>query len=87
MEEHRIEIENKKRIYVTAVGAVEAFDEDAILVDLKEEGLVISGKNLHIENLDLEEGRLIAEGEIDAVSYTKKKSRSGLLEKLGRMRK
>ena len=30
---------------------------------------------------------LIAEGEIDAVSYTKKKSRSGLLEKLGRMRK
>lgn len=78
MENHCIEIENKKRICVTEVTSVEAFDEETILTNLREEGLIISGKNLHIEALDLEEGKLVAEGEdrITELHEEKKRKRN-----------
>lgn len=74
MENHYIQLENKQRMTVTAVTAVDAFDEETILADLKEESLIISGKNLHIEILDLEEGKMAASGEIESIVYTKKKA-------------
>lgn len=81
MENHVIELENKSRLMVSAVTAVDAFDEETILADLADEGLVISGKNLHIEVLDLEEGKLVATGEIEALTYTKKKAKTKLFDR------
>lgn len=81
MENHYIQLENKKRLTITEVTSVEGFDEETILANLAEEGLVICGKNLHIEVLDLEEGRLVAEGEIESLSYTKKKVKSKFFER------
>ena len=81
MENHSIQLENKKLLSVSEVTAVDAFDEETILIDLVEEGLVVTGKNLHIEVLDLEEGKLIASGEIDALTYTKKKPKSKLFDR------
>ncbi len=81
MENHVIELENKSRLMVSAVTVVDAFDEETILADLADEGLVISGKNLHIEVLDLEEGKLVATGEIEALTYTKKKAKTKLFDR------
>ncbi|MGN0658140.1 MAG: YabP/YqfC family sporulation protein [Emergencia sp.] len=81
MENHVIQIDNRKKITVTEVTSVEGFDEETILANLMEEGLIISGKELHIEALDLEEGVLIARGEIESVSYTKKKKNTSLLDR------
>lgn len=87
MENHYIQMENRKRITVTEVTSVEGFDEETILANLADQGLIISGKDLHIETLDLDEGKLVAEGEIEGLSYTKKRSGGGLLERFGRFRK
>lgn len=81
MENHVIQLENKKRLTITEVASVEAFDEEAILANLAEGGLVVCGKNLHIETLDLEEGRLVASGEIDSLAYTKRKPKPGFLDR------
>ena len=54
MENHFIQLENKTKLTVTDVVSVEAFDEETILVNLQEEGLILCGKDLHIEVLDLE---------------------------------
>ena len=81
MENHYIQMENKKQITITEVTSVEGFDEETILVNLADEGLVISGKNLHIEALDLEDGKLIAMGEIEALTYTKKKTKTRLIDR------
>lgn len=81
MENHEIQMENKRRIIVTEVTAVEAFDEEAILVDLADEGLIISGRNLHVETLDLEVGKLTAEGDICGLTYTKKKSKASIFKR------
>ncbi|MGC2873498.1 YabP/YqfC family sporulation protein [Ihubacter sp. rT4E-8] len=87
MENHYIQMDNRKRITVTEVTSVEGFDEETILTNLIDQGLVISGKNLHIEALDLDEGKLVAEGEIEGINYTKKKSGGNIFDKLRRFRK
>ncbi len=81
MENHYIQMENKQKITVTEVTSVEGFDEETILANLADEGLVISGKNLHIEVLDLEDGKLVAMGEIEALTYTKKKPKTKLIDR------
>ena len=81
MENHVIELENKSRLLVSAVTAVEAFDEETILANLADEGLVISGSNLQIEVLDLEEGKLVATGEIEALTYTKKRVKTKFFDR------
>ena len=81
MENHYIQLENKNKITISEVTTVEAFDEETMLANLKEEGLVLSGSGLHIEILDLEEGRLVAQGEIQALTYTKKKMKAGIFDR------
>jgi len=79
---HEINITNKSLITVSEVTSVDGFDEEAIFVNLKEEGLVIYGKNLHIEGLDLEDGKLVAAGKIESLTYTKKKIKKSIWERL-----
>lgn len=78
---HEMFIENKTHMVVTDVSSVEGFDEDAIFVNLKEEALTIYGKNLHIESLDLDEGKLIATGEVESLIYSKKREHKNFFER------
>lgn len=84
MENHNLEMENKKRLTLTEVVSVEGFDEETILVNLQGDGLIISGKNLHIEALDLDEGRMSATGEVESLVYTKKKVKKPFFERFRR---
>lgn len=84
MDNHNLQMENRKSLTMTGVISVEGFDEETILINLEGGGLVISGKNLHIEGLDLDEGRLTAEGEIEALTYAKKKVRKPFFERFRR---
>lgn len=84
MENHYIQMENKNRITVTEVTGVDAFDEETILANLRDCGLVVSGKNLHIEELDLEEGKLVAAGEIESLTYSKKREKTRLFDRFRR---
>lgn len=78
---HELHIEGKSKIEVTEVTSVDGFDEEAIFINLKEEGLIIYGKNMHIESLDLDTERLIATGEVESIAYTKKKIRKSIWER------
>ena len=78
---HELHIEGKEKIEVTEVTSVDGFDEEAICINLKEEGLMIYGRNLHIESLDLDIGRLIATGEVESIAYTKKKIKKNIWER------
>ena len=54
---------------------MDAFDEDTLWANLKEGGLEITGENLNVEKLDLQDGILIVTGEICSVLYTDKGSK------------
>lgn len=84
MENHELQMENKKRISLTEVVSVEGFDEENIFVNLQGDELAIGGKNLHIETLNLEDGRLVAEGEIDSLIYSGKKEKKSILARFRR---
>lgn len=47
-------------------------------------GIIVKGLNLHIQKLDLEEGKVIINGTINGVAYTEKDDRKdkGLLGKI-----
>ncbi|MBR3785828.1 MAG: sporulation protein YabP [Firmicutes bacterium] len=81
---HEINICNKTNITVSAVSSIDGFDENCIFVNLQQEGLLIYGKNLHIEGLDLEAGVLTAAGQIESIAYAKKKEKKSLRERFRR---
>lgn len=79
--EHELMLKNKTNLMVTAVVGVDSFDEQAIFIHLEQESLNIYGENLHIENLDLEEGTLVASGSVETIQYTKKKMKKSIWER------
>ena len=83
MGEHRITIENKKKIIITEVIDVDAFDEETLWANLQDGGIEITGEKLNIERLELQEGILVITGEIWSITYTNKvkSNQRGLFKK------
>lgn len=77
MEKHSVTIENRGKITITDVVSVDTFDEEEVCADLSEGGILIKGKGLHIQMLDLEEGTAVITGEVSAVTYVQKKKGKG----------
>ncbi len=84
MDTHVVNIDNRERVSVTEVIDIESFNEEIILMILKNGGLIIKGENLHIQKLDLEEGKVLISGAISSAVYTEKKDRQekGFLKKI-----
>jgi sporulation protein YabP len=76
MENHVLNIDNREKLTVTEVADVDSFNEDTILITLKSGGLIIKGQKLHIQKLDLAEGKVIITGEFNSAVYTQKKNKS-----------
>ena len=81
---HSLLIEERKQITITDVSDVDGFDEETMLLSLQGGGLLLKGRDLHIQKLDIEEGKAIITGTIDSAEYTAKKEKSegGFLKKL-----
>ncbi len=75
MENHYVTLENREKITINQVTDVDAFDEDNLWANIKDGAIEISGENLNIEKLDLQEGLLIVTGKIIAFCYAEKKAK------------
>ena len=84
MENHIITIDNRERITITEVADIDNFDEEEIRANLISGGLIVKGKGLHIQMLDLADGKAVITGEINSLVYTQKKDKSekSLLRKI-----
>ena len=84
MEAHVVNIDTRERVSVTEVTDIESFNEEIVFLTLKNGGLVIRGENLHIQKLDLEEGRVLILGAISSAVYTEKrdKQEKGFLKRI-----
>ncbi|MEA4971930.1 MAG: sporulation protein YabP [Candidatus Metalachnospira sp.] len=67
---HRIVLEERERLSITGVTEVIAFDEESITADTDMGILIIRGEGIHIGKLNLDEGLLQTEGEIESIEYT-----------------
>ena len=66
---HRLVIDERERVTVTGVQAVDSFDENEVVVMTDAGIMVIMGEGLHLSKLNLEDGQLIVEGMVMSVDY------------------
>jgi sporulation protein YabP len=89
MSDHFLKLTNRKQMELCGVTNVITFDEQEIVLDTAMGALFISGEDLHINLLKLDEGKVAMEGTVNSVVYkaqgTDMKSRSKNI--LGRLLK
>lgn len=80
-----IKMLNRKILEISGVLNVESFDAEEFLLETECGFLTIKGQNLHIKNLNLEQGLVAIEGLVSELAYADAASQSkakGLLGKL-----
>lgn len=64
-----IKMLNRKLLEISGVKNVESFDSEEFLLETDCGYLTIRGSNLHIKNLNLEQGLVAIEGHVNDMSY------------------
>lgn len=68
--EHRVIMENRERLTITAVEDIESFDEEKVVVITEMGTMTVSGGDFRINRLNVDDGQIVIEGEIDEVEYS-----------------
>lgn len=66
---HEVILSDREGLKVSGVKDVESFDSEEFLLNTEHGYLNIHGQNLHIKNLNLEQGLVEIEGQIDDMVY------------------
>jgi len=87
--EHRLTMQGREALEVRGVTDVISFDEQTVVLDTVCGKLAVDGAALHIHVLNMEQGIVSMDGQVDAISYyeserEEKGSKSGLFGKLFR---
>lgn len=75
---HALTLNNRSHAEITGVTDVDCFNEQVVVLATTLGTMTISGSGLNITHLNQEEGRLIIDGDFDAVEYASSgKSKEG----------
>lgn len=74
---HNVIMEERKTLTVTGVSDIDSFDEETVVVYTDLGQLTVKGFNLHINKIDVDDGELNLEGEIDSLSYSDPATQKG----------
>ncbi|MBE5797940.1 MAG: sporulation protein [Clostridiales bacterium] len=66
---YALTLERREKAVLTGVTEVERFDEKEVVLRTHGGRLTLTGTGLHVSSLQLEEGRLLVDGEIDGMLY------------------
>lgn len=67
--DHNISMRGRKHLDITGVKQVESFDNEEFLLETELGFLAIRGHNLHMKNLDVDQGVVSIEGKIYDLVY------------------
>lgn len=79
---HKLEIDYMRSISMTGVTAVPVFTDKNITVRLATETLLITGQNLAVKTLDIENGKFSASGQVFSLKYTSQATPTSFVKKL-----
>ncbi len=71
--EHVVTVSGRRAVVIEGVRHVDNFDDNTVVLATELGLLTIRGRSLAIHQLDLEAGYFTAEGDIDALIYSRKK--------------
>lgn len=77
-------LENRSKFKVGLVQNVESFSDEEIILKTALGGLYISGKNLKLEDLSIEDGEIILTGRIDKMDFVDIKEKRSFFRDLFR---
>jgi len=66
---HKVIIDSREKIVVTAVEDVDSFNENEVILLTNHGFITITGEELHINKLNLDEGQLVVAGMIQSIDY------------------
>ena len=66
---HSVLIENRSRIQINCVEDVESFNEEKVVVYTAMGAMIVTGYDFKVSKLNVDDGQLIIDGEIDKVEY------------------
>lgn len=82
---HRLTLEGRNKLSVTGVTDVESFDETAAVLETSRGTLILRGRDLHVEQLNLGSGEVKITGEVDSMVYEESaKTQGSFLSRLFR---
>ncbi len=67
---HTVVIEDRSRIKINRVEDVESFNEEKAVVYTAMGVMVVTGYNFKVSKLNVDDGQLIIDGEVDKIEYT-----------------
>ena len=68
--EHNAILENRERLQISGVNAIDSFDDRAVVLYTNCGQLTILGRELHIREISLETGDVTVEGAVQAMRYS-----------------
>jgi len=74
---HGFTLMNRSHAEISGVSEVDCFNEELIVLNTALGAMTISGSNLNISNLSQEQGRVVVDGEFDAVEYSGRAKKNG----------
>lgn len=80
---HRFILIDRSHAEISGVNDVDCFNEQLVVLSTNLGSMTISGSALNISHLNKEDGRLIVDGEFDAIEYSgKSRARGGFFARL-----
>ena len=79
---HNVIMEQCKKINMSGIKEVKAFDEETVVLDTAEGILTVKGENLLINNFSATSGELLMGGRVFAFVYSGDNSNRGFIRKL-----
>ena len=79
---HGLNLDQRKKLSVTAVAEVVSFDEEAIVLRTALGTLVVQGQELKLRQLTLDGGNVAVEGKIDSLVYEQTRQTGGMMRRL-----
>lgn len=74
---HKLNLEGRNKLSITGVTDAESFDETVAVLETARGTLIIRGRELHVEQLNLEAGEVRLTGEVDSLSYEENRQTQG----------
>ena len=81
-EEQKLEVINRENLKLLGVTEVINYNETEVNLETNLGSLTITGEDLHIKHLDLEELKLIVEGYVTELKYDQEPKVKGLFKRL-----
>jgi sporulation protein YabP len=84
---HKVVIDSREKVIITGVEDVDSFNENEVIMLTNHGFITVTGEDLHISKLNLDEAQLVVTGMIQSIDYAdheEERAKKGVFSKMFR---